>query len=67
MKLDHKAKAAEEVHSNSDSDGAFAAGAALPQMDKWLVDSGSSSHMTSQMEFQGWTWRWQNGRGTRYW
>ena len=52
MKLDHKAKTAnEEVPFDSDGDGIFAAGDDLPQMDKWLVDSGASSHMTTQREF----------------
>ena len=47
LKLDHKAKAAnKEVPFDSDGDGIFAAGDDLPQMDKWLVDSGASSHMT---------------------
>ena len=51
-KSDHRAKAAEEIQSDSDGDnGIFAAGGDLPQMGKWLVDSGASSHMTSQLEY----------------
>ena len=48
----HKAKAAEEEHSSeSDSEGvgAFAASTGSVKsacMDRWLVDSGASSHMT---------------------
>jgi hypothetical protein len=48
---DHGAKVAEEVLSDSDGDGVFATGSDLPPMDKWLMDSGASSHMTSQREF----------------
>ena len=51
-KSDHRAKAAEEIFSDSGSDnGIFAAGDDLPQMGKWLVDSGASSHMTSQLDY----------------
>ena len=52
LKSDHRAKTAEEVHSDSDCDnGIFTAGGNLPQMGKWLVDSGASSHMTSQLNY----------------
>ena len=50
----HKAKTAEEKSPNADDDleSAFAASPHdLPKMVKWLVDSGASSHMTSQKEF----------------
>lgn len=50
LKSDHKAKTAEEIHSDC-NDGVFAAGGDLPQMGKWLVDSGASSHMTSQSDY----------------
>ena len=52
----HRAKTAEERQSDSDSEGAgvFAASVGLenttPQMGKWLVDSGASSHMTREKE-----------------
>ena len=52
LKSDHRAKTAEEVHSDSYGDnGIFTAGGNLPQMGKWLVDSGASSHMTSQLNY----------------
>ena len=60
----HKAKAAQEVNSpdeptqgcdsdaDSDADlGVFVAGNGTPQNEKWLVDSGASSHMTAQLEY----------------
>ena len=46
----HKAKTVEEKCDNSISEGMFAASADLPRMEKWLVDSGASSHMTHQKE-----------------
>ena len=51
----HRAKTAEEQQSGSDSDGAGAFAASVgsgstPQMGKWLVDSGASSHMTREKE-----------------
>ena len=51
----HRAKTAEEQQSGSDSDGAGAFAASVgsrstPQMGKWLVDSGESSHMTHEKE-----------------
>lgn len=48
LRSQHKAKAAEE---NPASEGMFTASADLPRMEKWLVDSGASSHMTHQKEF----------------
>ena len=47
----HKAKTAEEKSSDSEGEGAFAASGDLPEMGKWLVDSGASSHTTPQKEF----------------
>lgn len=47
----HKARTAEENHSESDSDGAFATSMHLEesvQMGRWLVDSGASAHMTQR-------------------
>ena len=51
----HKARAAGEKHLNPESEsadeGVFAASvgsAGLPQMGRWLIDSGASSHMTSE-------------------
>ena len=47
----HNAKAAEEKRDNPISERIFTASADLPRMEKWLVDSGASSHMTHQKEF----------------
>jgi len=47
----YKARTAEENHSESDSDGAFATSMRLEesvQMGRWLVDSGASAHMTQR-------------------
>lgn len=60
-KTAHKAKTVKKKHLNSDSEsdvdpdssGAFAASVGTmknSQMDKWLVDSGASSHMTREKE-----------------
>lgn len=51
----HRAKTAEEQQSDSDSEGAEVFAASIgsestPQMGKWLVDSGASSHMTREKE-----------------
>ena len=48
----HKVKTAEENWSNSDSDGVFVATDSVgsPQMSKWLVDSGASSHIVREKE-----------------
>ena len=49
----HKAKAAKEKCSDSDSDGAFVGSVGSvqpPKMGKWLVDSGASRHMTREKE-----------------
>ena len=53
LKLSHKATTAEEKSPGSDHSGkgAFAVSHNLPEMGKWLVDSGASSHMTPQKEF----------------
>lgn len=48
LRSQYKAKAAEE---NPASEGMFTVSADLPRMEKWLVDSGASSHMTHQKEF----------------
>ena len=50
-KSDHKAKAVEEICSDSDGGGVFTKGSGVHNMQKWLVDSGASSDMTSQKEF----------------
>lgn len=47
-KPDHKAKAAEEVQGDN---AIFTAGDDLPQLGQWLLDSGASSHMTSQVNY----------------
>ncbi len=47
---DHNAKTAEEKSSGPDSEYEGASGSLL-QVDKWLIDSGASSHMTSQMQY----------------
>lgn len=52
-KLSHKATTTEEKSPDSDHSGkgAFTVSHNLPEMGKWLVDSGASSHMTPQKEF----------------
>lgn len=49
-KSDHKAKPAEEKSSDKepDGDGAFVASAKSSGMERWLIDSGASSHMTHE-------------------
>ena len=51
LKSQHDAKAAEEKRDESISEGIFTTSTDVPQMEKWLVDSGASSHMTHQKEF----------------
>ena len=47
----HKAKAAEEQSNElANGEGAFVVPGNLPGMDRWLIDSGASSHMTPQRE-----------------
>ena len=47
----HRAKAAEEKSNESaNGEGAFVVPENLPGMDRWLIDSGASSHMTPQRE-----------------
>ena len=48
LRSQHKAKATEE---NPAYEGMFTVSADLPKMEKWLVDSGASNHMTHQKEF----------------
>ena len=56
-KASHKTRAANEERLDSDTEsdtaGAFAASVGSmdsPQMERWLVDSGASSHITNQRE-----------------
>ena len=49
-KSQHKAKGAEEQSELASGEGAFVVLGNLPGMDKWLIDSGASSHMTPQKE-----------------
>ena len=47
----HRAKAAEERSNESvNGEGAFVVPENLPGMDRWLIDSGASSHMMPQRE-----------------
>lgn len=48
----HKAKPAEMISSESESEGAgvFAASTGSTKMMRWLIDSGASSHMTQRKE-----------------
>ena len=49
-KSQHRAEVLEdEIGSNSDNEGAFSASGDVPN-DKWLIDSGASSHMTPKQE-----------------
>ena len=50
-KSQHRAKVTEdEVESDGDGEGAFPVSGEVPE-DKWLVDSGASSHMTPKREY----------------
>ena len=51
----------DEIESDSDREGAFPLSNEVPE-DKWLVDSGTSSHMTEYLttyrSLEGWSWLW---------
>ena len=50
-KSQHRAEIIEdEIESSSDKEGAFRASGEVPN-DKWLIDSGASSHMTPKREY----------------
>ena len=49
----HNAKPAEEIFSDTEEDGVFAAssGSSTTSTEEWLIDSGATSHMTHSREF----------------
>ena len=52
LKANHQARPAEVKDSDSESEksGAFAAMVKIPEMAKWILDSGATSHMTQMKE-----------------